>query len=150
MKRKRLPTLDVLIEWLKNKKYIEFREVQNAFNLSEKQLFDTLNYLASLGFVSPKPTKNRIKVLRNKDVMVRVTTSDLSNNQTIYLSEPMKIGEAVSLIKRIVPTLPSTKNNIYCVKFVEDHGPSYDYGSADGNFVFTHSNAQQFYDERIY
>lgn len=75
---------------------------------------------------------------KNSETLVRVVKGDWMSQKTLFLSEPMNIKSAMSLIKDMVPTLPLRGEGTMLVKFVEDKGTDFDYMSCGGWLIFTH------------
>ena len=68
--------------------------------------------------------------------LVRVVKGNWKTKETLFLSEPMSVENAVVLIKKLVPSLPLRGENTLLVKFVEDQGPDFDYMSLGGWCIF--------------
>lgn len=70
--------------------------------------------------------------------LVRVVKGNWKTKETLFLSKPMTIENAMVLIKELAPSLPPRGEDTLLVKFVEDQGQSFDYMSCGGWLIFTH------------
>ena len=78
--------------------------------------------------------------MEKEEVLVRVVKGDWRTNETIFLSEPVTVAQALEMEKEMVPLLsPRGSGDSILVKFVDDRGPDYDYMSCGGWMIFTHS-----------
>ena len=68
--------------------------------------------------------------------LVRVVKGNWKTKETLFLSEPMSVENAMVLIKKLVPSLPPRGVDTLLVKFVEDQGQSFDYMSCGGWLTF--------------
>ena len=77
---------------------------------------------------------------KQQTILVRVVKGNWKTEETLFLSKPMTIKEAMALIKKMVPLLPARGEDTLLVKFVEDQGKSFDYmKNCGGWLIFTHS-----------
>ena len=77
----------------------------------------------------------------DKDVIkVRVIKGNWKTNETIYLSEPLTVEEAILRERELVPSLsPRGSGHSILAKFCEDRGEDFDYMTNSGGWmIYTH------------
>ena len=135
----KIPSLDVLKEFIKGKEYVSVSTIQRELSIGYISSCKTIQYMIDLCLIEENET-DRLghKVLRNKELLVRVIKGDWQSQKVLYISNPMTIKDAMAKIKELVPTLPARGEGTLLVKFVEDQGPNFDYLSVGGWLIFTH------------
>ena len=134
----KIPSLDVLKEFIKDKKYVTPSQIQRELSVGFLTAKSTIQYLSDLCLIDENET-GRLghKVLRTEELLVRVIKGDWRSQKVLYMSNPMTIKDAMAKIKELVPALPTRGEGTLLVKFVEDHGPDFKYMSVGGWLIFT-------------
>ena len=133
------PSLDVLKEFIKDKEYVSASMIQRELSIGYISSQKTIQYLIDLCLLDENETGHLgHKVLRDKELLVRVIKGDWQSQKVLYMSNPMTIMNAMAKIKELVPTLPARGEGTLLVKFVEDQGLDFDYMSLGGWLIFTH------------
>lgn len=82
-----------------------------------------------------RPLKN---LAEKQEPTVRVVKGNWETKETIFLSGPMTVEQALAKIKELVPSLPVRGEGRLLVKFHEDEGENFDYMKVGGWMIFTH------------
>ena len=72
------------------------------------------------------------------DIRMRVVKANWGKKETIFVSKPLPIRQALDLEKEMVYELPDRGEDTLLVKLSEDYGEDFDYANSGGWFIFTH------------
>ena len=136
----KIPSLDVLKQFIKNKEYVSVSTIQRELSIGYISSCKTIQHMIDLCLLDENETGHLgHKVLRTEELLVRVIKGDWHSQKVLYMSNPMTIKDAMAMIKELVPTLPARGEGTLLVKFVEDQGPDFEYMSVGGWLIFTHN-----------